>query len=135
MDAERSGEPPGRILGMAGVLLWTSPDRFEAMARFYREILGLEARTRKADFVNFDWHGVRLSVGVHDGVRGASRDPRRVMVNLAVDDIQAAFRRLGAAGVVFTRPPEREAWGGMVATFTDPDGNILQLMQLPIPPR
>jgi hypothetical protein len=33
--------------------------------------------------------------------------------------------------VVFSRRPEREAWGGVVATFADPDGNTLQLMELP----
>jgi predicted enzyme related to lactoylglutathione lyase len=116
---------------MAGVLVWTESARFEAMARFYRDTLGLTPRTARADFVNFDWHGVRLSLGVHQGVRGAARDPLRVMVNLAVDDIEAAYRRLLAAGVVFSRRPEREPWGGVVATFADPDGNTLQLMELP----
>jgi len=53
------------------------------------------------------------------------------MVNLAVDDIRAAHARLVGAGVTFRRPPEREAWGGWVATFADPDGNTLQLLQLP----
>jgi predicted enzyme related to lactoylglutathione lyase len=33
--------------------------------------------------------------------------------------------------VDFTRAPAREEWGGWVATFADPDGNVLQLMQLP----
>jgi len=28
-------------------------------------------------------------------------------------------------------PPEREHWGGWIATLQDPDGNILQLLQLP----
>jgi len=121
----------GDIHGLAGVLIWTEAGRFPALARFYREQLGLVPRTVKADFVSFDWAGVRLSVSVHDGVRGPSRDPLRVMVNLAVDDIEAVHRRLVAAGVPFTRSPEREAWGGRVATFVDPDGNTLQLMQLP----
>ena len=40
-----------------------------------------------------------------------------------------------APGVVFTRAPEREEWGGWVATFADPDGNVLQLMQLPVTAR
>jgi predicted enzyme related to lactoylglutathione lyase len=53
------------------------------------------------------------------------------MVNLTVTDIRAVHERLVRAGVVFTRAPEREAWGGWVATFADPDGNVLQLMQLP----
>jgi len=121
----------GSIDGLAGVLIWTEAVRFPAMARFYRETLGLTARTVKADFVNFAWGGVRLSVGVHGGVHGTSGDALRIMVNLAVADIHAAHARLAAAGVVFTRPPEREEWGGWVATLHDPDGNTLQLMQLP----
>jgi len=54
-----------------------------------------------------------------------------VMIHLTVDDIRAVHSRLARAGVVFTRAPEREEWGGWVATFADPDGNTLQLMQLP----
>jgi predicted enzyme related to lactoylglutathione lyase len=119
------------IHGLAGVLIWTEAGRFEEMARFYRDRLGLTPRTSKPDFINFDWGGVRLSVSVHDGVRGPSRDPLRIMVNLAVVDIRAAHERLRRAGVVFTRAPEQEEWGGQVATFNDPDGNVLQIMQLP----
>jgi len=121
----------GSIEGLAGVLIWTAADRFPAMARFYRETLGLAPRSDKADFVNFDWSGVRLSVGVHDRVEGTSREPLRLMINLTVTDIRAVHDRLVRAGVVFTRAPEREDWGGWVATFADPDGNVLQLMQLP----
>jgi predicted enzyme related to lactoylglutathione lyase len=121
----------GSITGLAGVLIWTDRGRFEAMARFYRETLGLVPRTVKADFVNFEWGAVRLSVGVHDGVRGSTADPRRIMVNLAVDDIHATHARLAEAGVVFSRAPARESWGGWVATFSDPDGNTLQIFQLP----
>ena len=119
------------IQGLAGVLVWTEARRFEEMARFYRDRLGLTPRTSKPDFISFDWGGVRLSVSVHDGVRGPSRDPLRIMVNLAVADMSTAHERLRGAGVVFTRAPEREDWGGQVATFADPDGNVLQLMQLP----
>jgi predicted enzyme related to lactoylglutathione lyase len=121
----------GSIDGLAGVLIWTAADRFPGMARFYREALGLAPRSAKGDFINFDWRGIRLSVGVHDGIDGTSRDPLRLMINLAVTDIGAVHDRLVRAGVVFTRPPEREDWGGWVATFADPDGNVLQLMQLP----
>ena len=121
----------GSIDGLAGVLLWTEAERFQAMARFYRDTLGLTPRSAKSDFINFDWSGVRLSVGVHDKVRGASREPLRIMINLTVADIRAVHGRLSRAGVVFTREPAREDWGGWVATFADPDGNVLQLMQLP----
>jgi predicted enzyme related to lactoylglutathione lyase len=116
---------------MAGVLIWTEASRFAEMARFYHHVLGLVPRSSRADFINFDWNGVRLSVGVHDGLRGRAVDPLRIMVNLAVDDIEAVHGRLARAGVVFIRPPEQEEWGGRVATFADPDGNTLQIMQLP----
>src|SRR5262249_61847483 len=110
----------GRIRGLAGVLIWTAASRFEAMAHFYRDRLGLIPRTSKPDFINFEWDDVRLSVGVHDHVSGASVDPLRIMVNLAVEDIQTEYARLVAAGVIFTRQPEMEEWGGRVATFVDP---------------
>jgi predicted enzyme related to lactoylglutathione lyase len=121
----------GTIEGLAGVLIWTEAARFPAMARFYRDTLGLVPRSVKSDFINFDWRGVRLSVGVHDRVAGTNRDPLRVMINLTVADIHAVHERLVGAGVAFTREPAREDWGGWVATFADPDGNVLQLMQLP----
>ena len=117
--------------GLAGVLVWTSADRFAAMDAFYVDVLGLTPRTRRDGFVNFDLGGQRLTVAVHDGVVGAARDPLRVMVNLGVDDAGAVHARLVARGVSFLRAPEREAWGGTIASFTDPDGNILQLLQQP----
>ena len=121
----------GTIRGLAGVLIWTEAERFAAMARFYRDQLGMAPRTSKSDFINFDWAGVRLSVSVHDRVHGESRDPFRIMVNLAVDDLGAMHARLVAAGVAFTRAPTREDWGGRVATLLDPDGNVVQLFELP----
>src|SRR5262245_66357541 len=119
------------IVGLGGVLIWTEAARFEAMARFYRDTLELAPRSSRSDFINFDWHGVRLSIGLHDRVHGSAREPLRIMINLLVADIRATHARLAAAGVTFSRPPEQEPWGGWVASFADPDGNILQLLQLP----
>ena len=119
---------PG-ISGVAGVIIWT--EQFEEMLRFYRDVLGLPLRGAKPGFANFEWGSFRLSVASHDGVQGQSRDPLRVMVNFAVDDIFAAHRRLTESGVAFLRSPEQEPWGGWVATLADPDGNTLQLLQLP----
>ncbi|MBP7864147.1 hypothetical protein KA183_20850 [bacterium] len=34
-----------------------------------------------------------------------------------------------ARGVDFTQEPSTQAWGGTIATFQDPDGNILTLME------
>jgi predicted enzyme related to lactoylglutathione lyase len=111
------------------VLVWTSAERFGAMDAFYVDVLELTPRTRRPGFVNFELGDQRLTIAVHDGVTGAARDPLRIMVNLAVDDAFAVHDRLVSRGVVFLRPPEREPWGGVIASLTDPDGNILQLLQ------
>ncbi len=119
------------VLGLSGVLVWTEAERFPAMRAFYVDALGLTPRSDRERFVNFDWGGQRLTVSVHEGVSGPARDPLRLMINLDVDDIQAVAARLSANGVEFTRQPEQEPWGGWVATFADPDGNTLQLLQTP----
>ena len=123
--------PAGRVTALAGVLVWTSTARFAAMERFYVDVLGLTPRTRRDGFVNFELGGQRVTVTIHDEVRGPAIDPLHVMVNLEVDDIAAAHARLLRAGVAFVRAPEQEPWGGWVATFADPDGNVLQLFELP----
>lgn len=115
------------ILGVNGVIVWT--DNLPRLTAFYRDVLGLRPRSTRERLTNFAWGDFRLTLAVHDGVRGPSKDPQRVMVNLAVADIHGVHRRLASAGVVFTRPPEQESFGGWVATFHDPDGNTLQLLQ------
>lgn len=117
------------IAGTAGVIVWTDRSRHGAMASFYRDTLGMVPHSDRAGFINFEWGAFRLTIAVHDGVSGPTTDPGRVMINLEVADIDATHTRLVEAGVTFIRPPEAESWGGRIATFSDPDGNVLQLLQ------
>jgi predicted enzyme related to lactoylglutathione lyase len=119
-----------RIGGLAGVLIWTTAERFPAMRDFYVDTLGLSPRSDRDYLVNFEWGEQRLTVSIHHDLEAPeAREPLRIMVNLAVDDIHAVAARLEGRGVAFTRPPEQEPWGGWIATFHDPDGNTLQLLQ------
>lgn len=52
-------------------------------------------------------------------------------LSFTVDDIQSAYQRLRACGVAFSGQPERQSWGGTLATFRDPSGNELQIVQPP----
>ena len=119
------------ITAVVGITLWT--DNLERMVTFYRDTLRLPLHSFHEDegFAAFDLDGIRFNVGRHAGVSGPSRDPLRIMPHLGVDDIHAEHARLASAGVEFIRPPEREHWGGWVATLKDPDGNTLQLLQFP----
>ena len=117
------------VENVAGIIIWT--DDLERLASFYRETLGLQPHSVKPDSVAFSFGETRLSLGKHDQVTGPARDPYRIMINLGVTDIHGLFRRLRDKGTPILRPPEQEHWGGWVATFRDPDGNILQLLQQP----
>ena len=117
------------IDGVIGVTIWT--DDLERLVGFYRDILGLTLRGHKGDFANFAWGEMRLNLGLHDRVEGSAKDPYRTMISFGVADIHGQYDRLRGQGVEFIRVPEQEFWGGWVATFLDPDGNILQLLQKP----
>jgi predicted enzyme related to lactoylglutathione lyase len=52
-------------------------------------------------------------------------------LSFTVNDIHAKHRELCARGVSFTGEPERQFWGGTLATFSDPAGNEIQLVEHP----
>ena len=118
------------IDGIAGILVYTSEARFPKMRSFYTDTLGLTPRSDRPGFVNFELGELRLTVAVHSEIECANRDPLHVMVNLAVSDVDSAYRTAVVGGAQSLRPPEQEKWGGKIATLQDPDGNIVQLMQL-----
>lgn len=131
-NAGNAGDPG--IAGLAGVMLWTSAARFEAMRAFYVEQVGLTPDpSRRPQHLAFSWgeapHHVRLIVGVHEGVSGANPDSERTMVNLLTPHLEETATAMAARGVEFVQPPQRMGWGGWIATFRDPDGNTLQLLQ------
>ena len=102
-----------------------------ALARFYGEVLGLRRVERFADPV-FEAAGGFIRILDHSEISGPTREPVRAQINLFVDDVEAEFARvLGAdASVEVQRAPERESWGGLVATLRDPDGNFVQLLEM-----
>ena len=113
---------------LTGVLISTAELRFPAMRAFYVETLGLVPRSDRPGFVNFDFGHSRLTIAAHDGVSGVAAEPARVMVNLRTADIAATVARCDYSRVI--RWPEKEKWGGLVATVADPDGNFVQFLQM-----
>ena len=114
---------------MNGVIIWT--EDLPRLRHFYCETLGLHPHSDRPHFVSFKWGGFRFSIGSHDHVHGQARDPHRIMVNFDIDDIHAFHAEMTEKGVEFIRPPEKEHWGGWVASIEDPDGNIIQVLEQP----
>jgi predicted enzyme related to lactoylglutathione lyase len=50
-------------------------------------------------------------------------------ISFRVDDIAGTYARMRANGVVFTGAPEKQFWGGTLATLSDPAGNCVQIVQ------
>jgi uncharacterized glyoxalase superfamily protein PhnB len=115
------------INNVGGVIIWS--DDVEKLSVFYKNVLELEPVTEREGFIAFSFGEFRLSISYHNGVHGRSKDPLRMMINFNVSDIDFVYRSLSEKGVTFLRLPEKEHWGGYVATFKDPDGNVVQLLQ------
>lgn len=97
---------------------------------FYRDVVGLKPSLETPGFVMFGPHtGPALGLGTHSDVRGKNGDPARHIVALEVDDCAAEYARLKAAGVDFVEAPNRQGPGPTIATFRDPEGNLVQLAQ------
>lgn len=53
---------------------------------------------------------------------------RVTQIAFIAEDIHATYDLWRSRGVRFLQPPQRELWGGTVATFCDIDGNIFDLL-------
>jgi len=73
------------IKGFQRVII--STEDFARLLPFYRDTLGLGTQMVSEGFAVLG--GGRIALGLHSEVKGKSRDPNRVIVNLNVDDCQA----------------------------------------------
>ena len=113
-----------------GLTLNLTSEQPEAMIAFYRDVLALPGEEQMGEGA-FRIGDARLIIDGHSETKGAAREPHRYLIDFRVADLAAEKARLEEAGVRFIREPAREFWGGLITTFTDPDGNYLQLVQLP----
>ena len=110
-----------------------------AAQRFYEDTLGLPrvAGGSAFGYCVFETDGPGEVQLVIEPVAADAPDADRDLVgrftglSFTVVDVQALHADLTARGVKFTDPPEVQDWGGVLATFLDPSGNELQIVQMP----
>ncbi|WP_421723331.1 VOC family protein [Bauldia sp.] len=106
-------------------------DDFAKARSFYRDTLGLKENwaMEDANAAGYDVGSAELIVEQEDpSGREGSLVGRFVGVSLQVDDIDATYRWLSDKGVSLQGPPEKQFWGGSLAHFEDPAGNVLTLV-------
>jgi catechol 2,3-dioxygenase-like lactoylglutathione lyase family enzyme len=125
---EDRDDPAAPISGVGLTLLVTDLSR---SLEFYRDTLGFEEFDRGSGNAVLASGATRLVLREVTGAAPMSR--RLVHVNLEVDDIEAAYRRLKDAGLRFTYAPRVVNRGSRVevwaAAFRDPDGHGIALTQ------
>ena len=107
------------------------------LAKFYQEKVGLkltvEAEMGDAgeEVYGFEFDsGPGLFILDHSEVKGVSKDPKRIIFNLEVDDIEEEVKNLDKARVKKVKDTYHVEGYGYIATFEDTDGNLFQLAQV-----
>ena len=105
----------------------------DAAVAFYRDVMGFQLLHSEPqfNFAAFQVGALQFSLaaseGGDDSVHGSGN--RNTGIGFQVADVDAAHAELAAKGVHFTMPPSKQPWGGYMAMFADPDGNIFYLDQ------
>jgi predicted enzyme related to lactoylglutathione lyase len=94
----------------------------------YTALLGMAPQADSAYYVGFDVAGQHIGL-VPSGGPQSMTSP---VAYWQVPDIEAKLAEVTAAGATLKDPVRDVGGGRLVATFTDPDGNVLGLLQDPV---
>jgi predicted enzyme related to lactoylglutathione lyase len=92
---------------------------------FYTALLGIPPQSDAPYYVGYETEGQQI--GLVPG--GGSERMTSPVAYWHVADIEAKLAEVTAAGATVKEPPRDVGAGRLVATFTDPDGNVLGLIQ------
>src|SRR6266513_289601 len=93
----------------------------------YEALLGLPPQADAPYYVGFDVAGQHIGLVPGGGPQGTTSP----VAYWHVPDIEAKLAEVTAAGATVKEPAHNVGGGRLVATFKDPDGNVLGLLQDP----
>ena len=91
----------------------------------YAALLGSPPQTDEPYYVGFDAAGQHIGLVPSGGPQGMASP----VAYWHVADIEAKLAEVTAAGGIVKEAPHDVGGGRLVASFTDPDGNVLGLVQ------
>ena len=91
----------------------------------YAALLGGPPQTDSPYYVGFEVAGQQIGLVPSGGPQGMTSP----VAYWHVPDIEAKLAEVTAAGATVKDPPRDVGGGRLVATVTDPDGNVLGLLQ------
>jgi predicted enzyme related to lactoylglutathione lyase len=91
----------------------------------YTALLGIQPQTDGSYYVGYEAEGQQIGLVPGGGPQGMTSP----VAYWHVADIEAKLAEVTAAGAAVKEPAHDVGGGRLVATFTDPDGNVLGLIQ------
>ena len=120
---------PGRITGVGGVFIKSKDPK--ALTAWYRDVLGIPMESWGGALLRYDAPGhppvlvLNMTTQTDKYFDPSTRD---VMLNFAVDDMDAFIRRLESKGVKVLKRDDKDP-NGRFAWIVDPDGAKIELWQ------
>jgi predicted enzyme related to lactoylglutathione lyase len=97
----------------------------DAAKAMYTALLGVPPSADSSYYVGFDAEGQHIGLVPGGGPQGMTSP----IAYWHVSDIEAKLAEVTAAGAKVKDSPRDVGGGRLVASFTDPDGNVLGLVQ------
>jgi predicted enzyme related to lactoylglutathione lyase len=97
----------------------------ETAKAVYTALLGIPPQTDGPYYVGYEAEGQQIGLVPGGGPQGMTMP----VAYWHVTDIEAKLAEVTDAGATVKEPPRDVGEGRLVATFTDPDGNVLGLIQ------
>ena len=120
---------PSAIGAMNHHMDYTTHD-LEGVKRFYTNLLGFSKFNEDKNF-NYLWvqTGNSSSIGFMPPMRemGEPSPAKEPTLYFMVKDVDSAYAKLSAKGVMFEGPPADMPWGHRVIRTTDPEGRAVML--------
>jgi len=85
---------------------------------FYRDVLGLRLKFESPGWSEFETGETTLALHPASEKKPAGK----VELGFTVGDVEAFYRDMSARGVVFSMPPKKQDFGGVLAQFIDSEG-------------
>ncbi|MFO0728508.1 MAG: VOC family protein [Myxococcota bacterium] len=98
---------------------------------FYEAVTAIPARWLSDDFAEVSTPACTLAIGSERTVKlfaeGAARaaENHTAIIEFRVEDVDAAFARLGGIVTDLVQPPTTMPWGNRSLLFRDPEGNLI----------
>jgi lactoylglutathione lyase len=125
------------VTRLAYAILFVSD--LERSIAFYRDVLGLPFRFANESYAEFGTEGAKFSLYARSHLPeliGREAPPGEAPwpqgeIAFFVDDVDREHERLSGEGVPILTPPTDRPWGERTLHIADPDGNVIEVMELP----